>query len=56
MIEADAVRAAREAGQKVLNGAQANVPYGIHLDIKFHELQIKKLRARLALIEGGVTA
>jgi hypothetical protein len=55
MLEADAVLAARQAGHKVLNGAQATEPYGIHLDIKFHELQIAKLRAKLAQIEAGVT-
>ena len=54
MIETDAVRAARNAGQKVLNGAQANEPYVIHLDIKFHELEIAKLRAKLAKLAGAV--
>ncbi len=48
MLEADAVRAARHAGHKVLNGAQATEPYGILLDIKFHELEITKLRAKLS--------
>jgi hypothetical protein len=56
MIEADAVRTAREAGLRVLNGAQVTEPYCIQHDIKFHELQLSKLRAKLATIEAKLAA
>jgi hypothetical protein len=56
MLEAQAVQCARERGAKVLNGAQSNHPYCIELDIKFHQLQIEKLRRKLVDAQVGSEA
>jgi hypothetical protein len=46
-IEAEAIKSARRAGAKVLNGGDSTSEYSLSLDISYHEIEIEKLRQKL---------
>jgi hypothetical protein len=54
-LEVDAIQAARGEGTKVLNGGRGFIhAYSLLLDIKYHEVQIEKLRKKLEAVSVEV--